>query len=64
MRINVDWELCEGHGQCLLAAPTVFDLNDDTAQVTLLDPDPGEELRGAVERAASMCPSRALRVVD
>ncbi len=62
MRINVDWELCEGHAQCLLAAPAVFDLDDSTARVVLLDPDPAEELRGAVERAASMCPSRALRV--
>lgn len=63
MRITVDYSLCEGHGQCLLAAPDVFDLPDGSEQVVLLDPNPPEEAAAAaVLRAAAMCPAQALRV--
>ena len=64
MHITVDYDLCEGHGQCLLAAPDVFDLPDDVEQVVLLDPNPVEENRAAIVRAAAMCPAQALTVVD
>ena len=62
MRVAVDYDLCVGHGQCLLAAPTVFDLEDDKDQVTILDQQPTDESRGGVERAVSMCPVSAIRV--
>jgi len=62
MRITVDYSLCEGHGQCLLAAPEVFDLPDGSEQVVLLDPNPPESAAAAVLRAAAMCPAQALRV--
>ncbi len=62
MRITVDDSLCEGHGQCLLAAPLVFDLPDDADHVVVLDPDPPESQRDAVVRAVAMCPAQALRV--
>ncbi|MFZ2176149.1 MAG: ferredoxin [Rhodococcus sp. (in: high G+C Gram-positive bacteria)] len=61
MHITVDFELCAGHGQCLLAAPDFFDLDEDP-QVTVLDADPGEEHREAVQRAAAMCPAQAIKV--
>ncbi|RWA21579.1 hypothetical protein MELE44368_16030 [Mycolicibacterium elephantis DSM 44368] len=32
-------------------------------QVVVLDPDPPENLRDAVVRAAAVCPAQALRVV-
>ncbi|BBZ64220.1 ferredoxin [Mycolicibacterium monacense] len=62
MHITVDYDLCEGHGQCLMAAPDVFDLPDGSDQVVVLDPDPPQSERGAVVRAAAMCPAQALRV--
>ncbi len=62
MHITVDYNLCEGHGQCILAAPDVFDLPDDVEQVVLLDPNPAEELRDAVVRAAAMCPAQAIQI--
>ena len=43
MRIDVDLTLCEGHGQCLMAAPDVFDLPDDADHVVVLDQDPPEQ---------------------
>jgi ferredoxin len=63
MRIEVDRDRCAGHGQCLLAAPTVFDLDEKAHEVIVLDPEPVEDLRGAVQRAVSMCPMGALQVV-
>ncbi|QLJ03461.1 ferredoxin [Streptomyces sp. NEAU-sy36] len=62
MRIEIDEELCCGAGSCVLAAPTVFDQNDD-GTVVLLDPAPGAGLRTAVREAAARCPTAAIRVV-
>ncbi len=64
MHITVDYNLCEGHGQCILAAPEVFDLPDDSDQVVVLDPDPPLSARPAVIQAAAMCPAQALRIED
>lgn len=64
MHVAVNYELCAGHGQCLLAAPTVFDLEDDADQVTLLNAAPSEDQRAGVQRAVSMCPTAALTLTD
>ncbi len=63
LRIEVNRDRCAGHGQCLLAAPTVFDVDEKAHEVIVLDPEPAEELRAAVQRAVSMCPMGALEVV-
>ena len=54
----VDLDRCEGHGMCVLAAPEVFDLDDEG----LLDYDsaPPEELRAAVQEAVRTCPVAAI----
>jgi ferredoxin len=62
MHITVDYGLCDGHGQCLLAAPDVFDLPDDSDHVVVLNADPAQEQHDSVIRAAAMCPAQALRV--
>lgn len=62
MHVTVDQDLCEGHGQCLMAAPEVFDLPDGIDKVVVLNADPPEHLRAAVVRAAAMCPAQALHV--
>ncbi|MGB9305591.1 MAG: ferredoxin [Mycobacterium sp.] len=64
MHITVDYNLCEGHGQCILAAPDVFDLPDDVEQVVVLNPDPAEKQRDAIFRAAAMCPAQAIQIGD
>jgi ferredoxin len=64
MHITVDYGLCEGHGQCLLAAPDVFDIPDGAEQVVVLDPDPPEAERDHVVRAAAMCPAQAIRILN
>jgi len=64
MRITVDYSPCEGHGQCLLAAPDVFDIPDGAEQVVVLEPDPPEADRERVIRAAAMCPAQAIRILN
>jgi ferredoxin len=61
MNVFVDAGRCELHGECVMAAPTVFEISEDeTETVTLLDAEPDETLRNAVEEAALLCPVAAI----
>jgi ferredoxin len=62
MHITVDYSLCEGHGQCLMAAPELFDLPDGAEQAVVLDADPPESERDRAVRAAAMCPALAIQI--
>lgn len=60
MRILVDRDRCEGHGQCVAAAPDVFDLDEDGIAV-LRTPDAlSADLAEAAAAAAEVCPVAAL----
>ncbi|MEU6769687.1 ferredoxin [Streptomyces sp. NPDC046759] len=59
MRIEIDKNLCCGAGTCVLAAPAVFDQDDD-GTVVLLHATPGAEQRAAVQEAAERCPTGAI----
>ncbi len=64
MRVIVDHDKCVGSGQCVLAAAQVFDQGDEDGLVILLDDNPPAELRQAVRQAATLCPARAITVVE
>lgn len=56
----LDRDVCVGAGQCVLAAPAVFDQSDeDGLSYVLLDPVPPEHA-SAVRDAVYRCPARAL----
>lgn len=63
MRIIADTTACVGAGQCALVAGTLFDQDDDGIVVTL-DPEPSEADEPLARRAASLCPARAITLVD
>lgn len=63
MEVKVDLALCRGYATCIVVAPTVFDLDDDTNKVILLDPHPSAALTRRVEEARRACPVSAI-VVD
>ena len=46
MRIEVDWELCDGQGVCAELAPTLFEVTDDD-QVHVLDENPPASMEEA-----------------
>jgi len=60
MRVVVDPDKCADHGQCVFAAPQVFQLDD--AGKLVYEPDPDDDLRDAVEEAADVCPMQAILI--
>jgi len=62
VRVVVDLETCQDHGQCVFAAPEVFHL-DEHGKLGFV-PEPDESLRDAVEEAADVCPLQAIRLDD
>jgi ferredoxin len=57
--VVVDFELCESNGDCVAAAPEVFELGaDDQLRVSPL-PQPATR-REALEAAAHACPKAAI----
>jgi ferredoxin len=71
MKVVVDLELCQDHGQCVFAAPDVFSLDEEgklsfknQATKTYRSEDLPESLRDDVELAADVCPLQAITIVD
>lgn len=64
MKVTVHQELCEAHGDCVVAAPEIFDLGEDDDWAQVLDETPGEALRAKVELAARSCPVLAITIED
>jgi ferredoxin len=60
MKVHVDMNLCQSHGECVLVAPDVFELGDD--DVLVWQEDVPEERRAAVEEAVNVCPMMAIRI--
>ena len=58
-KVVVDMDLCQDHGQCVFAAPDVFELNAD-GRLEVLVTEPGDERRTACEDAADVCPVQAI----
>jgi ferredoxin len=63
VRIVVDTQLCQGHGVCMGEAPEVFEVSRD-GKLTVLRPEPPEELRSQLEAAVKYCPTGALSIED
>lgn len=61
MRVEVDPEICEGHGLCNAVAPEVYGLDDDGYAVVRV-PEPGPDLAGPARDGASSCPVQAITV--
>ncbi|MGH9055563.1 MAG: ferredoxin [Acidimicrobiales bacterium] len=64
MRVAVDLEKCLGYGNCVADAPEVFEIPEDAMVVRVIDDDPDERLRTAVEAAVLDCPARAITIID
>lgn len=60
MKIIVDLNLCQDHGQCAIAAPDVFRMNDEGKLEYEEIAD--ESRRLEVEEAADVCPVQAILI--
>ena len=62
MRLEVDWDRCEGHGMCEKNAPEMFQLDENGVMHLRLDAVP-PELEAKVAAAARACPMTTLKVI-
>jgi ferredoxin len=60
IKVLVDMNLCQSHGECVFAAPDVFELGDD--DVLHWQEEVDESQRAEVEEAANVCPMAAIRL--
>lgn len=63
MKVAVDTTKCSGIGLCEMTAPSVFEVGPD-GQSRVIDPEPPEDERAAVEQAVRDCPTGALSIQD
>jgi ferredoxin len=63
MKVLVDQDKCVASGQCVLAAPEVFDQRDEDGVAVVLDETPAADLLDDVREAVAVCPAAALRLV-
>jgi ferredoxin len=64
MRVSIDEDGCIGAGQCVLAAPDVFDQREDDGVVIVLDEEPAAHLHEATREAALLCPAAVIRLAE
>lgn len=61
MRVEVDPNICEGHGQCQAVAPEVYDLDDD-GYCLIRNPEVAPDLESRAREGALACPVQAITV--
>jgi ferredoxin len=60
MRIHVDSDMCDLHGQCVFAAPEIFSFDDAGELVYQSEVD--DALAAKAQNAASVCPVSAIEL--
>jgi ferredoxin len=61
-KMFLDYELCEGHGECVIAAPEIFALDEAGDKAVLLLEDIPDGLLAKAREAVAICPIVALRL--
>ena len=62
MKIQVDRDVCDLHGQCVFTAPAVFSF-DGAGELVYRD-EVADEEEAKVRDAASVCPTGAIEVSE
>lgn len=62
MKIRVDHDLCDLHGQCVFTAPELFRF-DEAGELEHVEEVEGDAV-AAARRAASVCPTGAIEVAE
>jgi ferredoxin len=63
MRVVIDESRCSGHGRCYDVAPSLF-TDDDRGYGQVIGDGNCDAHRAAAAAAISVCPERAISVVD
>ena len=63
VRVDVDRQLCEGHGLCLQSAPEVFAIADDDIAFSIEGYFTAHHL-DTITAAVASCPRQAITITD
>ncbi|MGV2984218.1 ferredoxin [Microbacterium sp. AGC85] len=63
MKIEIDQDRCVAGGQCVAVADDIFDQRDDDGVAFLIAEEIPDETLPRVQRAASLCPAQAIRIL-
>jgi ferredoxin len=61
--VTIDRSKCQGYGNCVMAAPGIFDLDESDKTVLLVD-RVAEESLVEIKQAVRECPTGALALED
>ena len=66
MKLEVNAELCRGHGRCYTVAPDLLEDDDDEGFVTVRGQiiDVPDDQADAARNAAGSCPESAIQLID
>ncbi|MGI5501958.1 ferredoxin [Lentzea sp. CA-135723] len=64
MAVRIDQTGCIGSGQCVLAAPDVFDQSDDDGRGLVLISEPSADLLPGVRDAVDRCPAQVVTLEE
>ena len=62
IKVHVNLDLCQSHGECVSAAPGVFELGDD--DLLRWEEEVDEARRAELEEAVNVCPMMAIRLEE
>lgn len=61
VKVTVNFDTCISSGTCADLVPQVFELRDD-GFLYVINAEPGEDLREALDEAAEMCPTNSITI--
>ncbi len=64
MRVELDEPKCVASGQCVMAAPEVFDQREEDGIAFVLGERPAGGSLAGVREAVAICPAAAIRLVQ
>lgn len=59
-RVLLDLNRCQGYANCVIAAPAIFDIDEQSGQAKLLQAAPDANEREAAQEAVRQCPTEAI----
>jgi ferredoxin len=62
VKVSIEQDKCVAAGQCVSAAPDVFDQRDEDGIVVLLTPSVPAGTDESVRHAAAVCPAQAIHI--
>lgn len=63
MKVGVDRSVCQAHGQCALADPQLFTIDDEGYSTIGASKDVPRGRESSAQLGVDACPVRALRIV-